>query len=54
MKILKARLYDLKMKEQEKKMEGFVGRQKRYCMGKSDTVLYPSAVQDYKRSQDRY
>ena len=33
MKILKARLYDLKMKEQEKKMEGFVGDKKGIAWG---------------------
>lgn len=46
MKILKARLYDLKMKEKEKKMEGYVGNKKDIAWGSQirSYILHPYRV----------
>jgi peptide chain release factor 2 len=46
MKILKARLYDLKMKEQEKKIEGFVADKKGIAWGSQirSYILQPYRV----------
>ncbi len=44
MKMLKSKLYQLKLEEQEQEMAEIRGEQKRHWMGKSDSFLRLSSI----------
>ncbi len=54
MKVLKARLYELEVQQQEKEVEKLHQRKKTDLVGKSDKVICYAAIQNGERPQDQY